>query len=495
MTSFFEHILFQAKSQPKAPAVMTARVVVTYEELVSRVRGVIKYLSEHGVKSGQTLALNLQDPTAHCSAIIGAMASGIGTLSLGGARPRAPKNLSVDAMLCDHEVTPDKDIRLLTVAPNWLKDQQFSDVGLTPGGMHRDGVARIICTSGTTGEQKAVPFTEEQLIQRVWGQVVGLRPLAGPSKTLGMMGLASGAGFTNMMLILMTGGTLMLIPGMAQLARVSSLYRMDRVLASTAQLIGMLRQQDNDSADFTGVKSMVVGGSHIPRSVAKRARAICRNIICLYGATEVGVVATAPTELLVKHQSAVGFVAPGVTLEIVDEAGKNLGTDREGVVRVKVPGATNRYLNDDEASRGVFRDGWFYPGDIGSLSPDGLLYVSGRVSERINAGGVKVAPSVIEDVISSRPEVFDVAAFEHINAEGISEIAVAIVPHENIDRSNFNRAELRQYFQKQLREKTPRRWIIVKEIPRNEQGKIERAKLQRIAKAQLSAPRPESALA
>jgi acyl-CoA synthetase (AMP-forming)/AMP-acid ligase II len=228
--------------------------------------------------------------------------------------------------------------------------------------------------------------------------------------------------------------------------------------------------------------------------VAKRARVICRNIICLYGATEVGVVATAPTSFLVNHQSAVGYVAPGVKLEIVDEAGRPLGPEQEGVIRVKAPGAATRYLNDEKASRSVFRDGWFYPGDTGSLSPDGLLFVTGRVSERINAGGVKVAPSVIEDVISSRPEISDVAAFEHVNAEGISEIAVAIVPHDNIDRANINRSELRQYFQKQLREKTPRRWIIVKEIPRSEQGKIDRAKLQRLAKAQLGASRPQAAL-
>ena len=494
MTSFFEHILFQAKSHPKAPAIMTARAVLSYEELVNRVRGVTKYLSQQGVKSGQILALNLQDPTAHCAAIIGAMASGVATFSTGGNRPNLPKNLAVDAMLSDHPVTLDGNIKSLTVAQNWLKDQQFTDVSLTPGGLSRDAVARIITTSGTTGEQKAVPFSEDQLVDRVHGQMVGLRPLAGPSKTLGLMGVSSGAGFTNMMLILMTGGTLMLVPGLAQVSRVSSLYKMDRILASTAQLIGMLRQQENDSADFTGVRSMVVGGSHIPRSVAKRARVICRDIICLYGATEVGVVATAPTSFLVDHQSAVGYVAPGVTLEVVDETGRALGADQEGVIRVKVPGAATRYLNDEKASRTVFRDGWFYPGDTGSVSPDGLLFVTGRVSERINAGGVKVAPSVIEDVIASRPEISDVAAFEHVNAEGISEIAVAIVPHDNIDRTNFNRSELRQYFQKQLRERTPRRWIIVKEIPRNEQGKIDRAKLQRIAKTQMTAVRPQAAL-
>jgi acyl-CoA synthetase (AMP-forming)/AMP-acid ligase II len=493
MTSFFEHILFQAKSQPKAPAIMTPRVVVSYEELVNRVRVVMKYLSDQGVKSGQIMALNMNDPSAHCATIIGAMASGVATLTAAGQRPNPPKNLAIDAVLSDHPMQIQGDMKVLTVAPTWLRDQAVSDIGFSPPGLGSDSVARIICTSGTTGEQKAVPFNEEQLIERVYAQIVGLRPLAGPSKTLGMMGLGSGAGFTNMMLMLMTGGTLMLVPGIAQLARVSSIYKMDRILASTAQLIGMLRQQENDSADFSGVKSMVVGGSHIPRSVAKRARAICRNIICLYGATEVGVVATAPTELLVKHQGAVGYVAPGVKLEIVDEAGKPV-SDREGIVRVKVPGAATRYLNDEKASRSVFRDGWFYPGDTGSLSADGLLFVTGRVSERINAGGVKVAPSFIEDVISSRPEISDVAAFEHVNAEGISEIAVAIVPHENIDRANFNRSELRQYFQKQLREKTPRRWIIVKEIPRNEQGKIDRAELQRIAKAQLSVVRPQPAL-
>jgi acyl-coenzyme A synthetase/AMP-(fatty) acid ligase len=261
---------------------------------------------------------------------------------------------------------------------------------------------------------------------------------------------------------------------------------MDRIIASTAQLIGMLRAQDNDNADFSGVASMVVGGSHIPRAVAKRARAICRNIICLYGSTEVGVVATAPAGITIKEQSAVGYVVSGAQLEIVDESGKELGFGKEGIIRVKTPGAPNRYLNDDKASTEVFRDGWFYPGDIGSLSSDRLLYVSGRVSERINAGGVKVAPSVIEDVISMRPEVSDVGAFEYTNPEGISEIAVAIVPHESIHRENFNRAELREYFRKRLREKTPRRWMIVREIPRNEQGKIDRAQLKDMAQRRLA---------
>jgi acyl-CoA synthetase (AMP-forming)/AMP-acid ligase II len=483
MATFFEHIQFQARSRPGAPAILTARAVVTYEELVNRSSVVMRYLHEAGVQPGDIVALNLHEPVAHCCAIIGAMAMGVPTLSSPGNRPQFPKKLSVHTILSDQPaLTGVGQTKILALPANWLKDAPAKGPALPIAAKPSDGIARIICTSGTTGEQKAVPFSESQLIDRVWGQIVGLRTLAGPSKTLGMMGLSSGAGFSNMMLVLMTGGTLLLVPGVAQLARVSNIYRMDRILASTAQLIAIVRQQESDSADFAGIRSMVVGGSHIPRSIAKRARAICRNIICLYGSTEVGVVATAPTELTIREQSAVGYLAPGVQVEIVDEGGNALGFGREGVIRVRVPNAPNRYLNDEDASQTVFRDGWFYPGDIGSLSEERLLFVSGRVSERINAGGVKVAPSVIEDVIGARPEIADVAAFEFVNAEGISEIAVAVVPHESLDRTNFNRAEFRQSFQKQLRERTPKRWFLVKEIPRSEQGKIDRARLKAMAR-------------
>ena len=486
MTAFLDYLQFQARSRPQALALMTPRANLSYEELLSRVRSIARYFADNKLQRGDILAVNVNDPTAHVCALVAAMASGIATLTVAGQRVVFPRKLAVGAMLTDHPLQASEQFRVLRVAPTWLKDLPYESElpSLRPSS---DDIARIICTSGTTGEQKAVPFTDEQLVQRVWAQVAGLRSLAGPSKTLGMMGLSSGAGFTNMMLVLMTGGSLMLAPGVAQTSRLASLYEVDRIIASTAQLIAMLRQQDNDSVDFAGVKSMVVGGSHIPRSVAKRARAISRNITCLYGSTEVGVVATAPAELIIKQQSAVGFVAPGVRVEIVDEKGTPLGLDREGVIRVNVPGAPTRYLNDPDASKNVFKDGWFYPGDIGSLNAEGLLLVSGRVSERINAGGVKVAPNLIEDVISQRPEVAEVAAFEHLNEDGISQIAVAIVPHENVDRASFNRAELRQSVQKELRERTPRLWMIVKEIPRTEQGKIDRPALQRLSKNRLAA--------
>ena len=59
----------------------------------------------------------------------------------------------------------------------------------------------------------------------------------------------------------------------------------------------------------------------------------------------------------------------------------------------------------------AFRDGWFYPGDLGSLAPDGLLRIAGRADEVINLGGEKISPETLEEQVRLIHGVADVAAF------------------------------------------------------------------------------------
>ena len=164
MVTFFEHIQFQARSRPGAPAILSARSVVTYEELVNRSLAVMRYLHEGGVTPGEIVALNLHEPVAHCCAIIAAMAMGIPTLSSPGNRPQLPHGLSVRAILSDQpSVAGVGETKVLALPANWLKEAPGNAPPLALSVRQTD-IARIICTSGTTGEQKAVPFTESQLI-------------------------------------------------------------------------------------------------------------------------------------------------------------------------------------------------------------------------------------------------------------------------------------------------------------------------------------------
>jgi acyl-CoA synthetase (AMP-forming)/AMP-acid ligase II len=76
-----------------------------------------------------------------------------------------------------------------------------------------------------------------------------------------------------------------------------------------------------------------------------------------------------------------------------------------GRVRVRSDFAVDHYLSDPEESKRVFRDGWFYPGDLGTLSAEGLLVVTGRELAVLDLGGDKISPEAIEAVLSQFPGI------------------------------------------------------------------------------------------
>ena len=57
-----------------------------------------------------------------------------------------------------------------------------------------------------------------------------------------------------------------------------------------------------------------------------------------------------------------------------------------------------------------FRDGWFYPGDVGRLYEDGLLAIDGRTGDTLNVGGWKVGAVDLEARVAELPHVRDVCA-------------------------------------------------------------------------------------
>jgi acyl-coenzyme A synthetase/AMP-(fatty) acid ligase len=123
----------------------------------------------------------------------------------------------------------------------------------------------------------------------------------------------------------------------------------------------------------------------------------------------------------------------------------------------------------------MLRDGWFYPGDLG-VRDDRRLRVIGRVGDQVNLGGVKFGLTKIEAVVQSvgGPGLKDVGAVPLPNASGIDEIHIALVTDGSDDRGVVERVgkALRPTLTGDLN------LIRLPEIPRNEMGKIDRARLR-----------------
>jgi acyl-coenzyme A synthetase/AMP-(fatty) acid ligase len=113
---------------------------------------------------------------------------------------------------------------------------------------------------------------------------------------------------------------------------------------------------------------------------------VTKRLGLTYATSELG------TPLLLSRVEAtrdMQWLAPddGRTIEIVDENGN---VCREGELRLLLTEVDcTSYLDDDEASAKVFRNGYFYPGDMAVRRPDGRICILGRVDDVVNVQGKK----------------------------------------------------------------------------------------------------------
>src|ERR1700687_2736075 len=78
------------------------------------------------------------------------------------------------------------------------------------------------------------------------------------------------------------------------------------------------------------------------------------------------------------------------------EDGRLLPPGAVGEIIVRGPALTSGYLDNEEANRAAFVEGWFRTGDLGSIDAEGFLILLGRIKNFINRGGEKIAPDEIE---------------------------------------------------------------------------------------------------
>jgi hypothetical protein len=164
-------------------------------------------------------------------------------------------------------------------------------------------------------------------------------------------------------------------------------------------------------------------------------------------------------------------LSTGNTIAVLDDAGRFTEPGKLGEILIRGPNVMSGYLDDDEANRRAFLDGWFRTGDLGYLDEDGFLFLTGRIGEVINRGGQKVLPQEVEAVLKDHPAVEDAAVFGIAHKTLGEEVAAAVVltshPVSEIELRRFAAARLAAY-------KVPHSFLFVGLLPRNAAGKLQR---------------------
>lgn len=472
--SFVDVILLHGRLFPKRPAIMLMDRVVTFGMLGQAIHWVSARALASGIRPGDTVVLAIDNPIRFIAVAYALMRLGVVIMPIAsGGVLRAPLVGAV-AVLSDVPGPAPVGMRMLVVDDAWFQPGE-EVYAVDPRASDAGRLSIIALTSGTTGQNKLVPLTVGEFDRRI-SDLYRYQPAPGTERDLLMIGFSSLWALVQATRILVAARTLGLAQSAEESARMIDLYQMGTVIGSPHQLSALIEALETVPASCSSLRLVKTGGGLATPALVRAIRArLCPNIIVIYGSTEGGRIALATGDMIDVAPGCVGLVAPPTRVEIVDDEDRPAPAGELGRVRILVNGG-GRALTTGDLYPDQTPD-WFYPGDLGSFTADGMLVIAGRADDLINAGGLKVAPERVEDLVAGHPAIAEAAAFALPGAGGVDEIWLAVVPRQAITAEAII-AHCRQ------RDTllAPRHVLMLQAIPRTGMGKAERARLKALAR-------------
>ncbi|GIK27975.1 MAG: acyl-CoA synthetase [Chloroflexota bacterium] len=242
--------------------------------------------------------------------------------------------------------------------------------------------------------------------------------------------------------------------------------------------------------DISCVRSLVVGGSAMPRSLtAAYESELGVNVLHAWGMTEMSPIGTVNI-LRVEQESldqearwdikaSQGIPVFGVEVRIVDEEGRELPWDGQsmGELQVRGPWIIKQYFKRDVAPESFTADGWFRTGDVVTLDPDGLMTIKDRTKDLVKSGGEWISTVELESAIMGHPDVLEAAVIAVPDARWSERPLAAVVARPG---SNLTEQAIMEYLSTRVAKFwLPDRVLFVTEIPKTSVGKFDKKTLRR----------------
>jgi acyl-coenzyme A synthetase/AMP-(fatty) acid ligase len=466
----------RALAQLEAPAII-GDTTATYSVLMQQVVSAASRLAEEGVKRGDVVGIAAHGLPGQVLLTLAVAYAGAVSLPIGAAWSREEaeaaracgmsfivhnghQDFRVDALYPGRQIS----LRELKAA------QPRTTLAMTrsePGEPFRIGFS-----SGTTGRPKAIKFTHEsmllrtQLIRTVFPGRPGERTMIGIDPSLHF---AVGYWLHALMCGGAAVGSLITGPAVMEAVRQQKANMLMTSPAVALELLKIAQSQPTYGEPAPDLHTMCIGGARVsPHVQALFRKHLCPNVVINYGMTEAGgLVAQADAEVAMKSPASAGRLMPWVEAEAVDDAGTPLPSGMNGRLRVRSPYLASGYVGADGPDADAFRDGWFYSGDVGMVTPDGLVYIGAR-ADVLNLGGVKVAADRIEHVIAEDTAILECVALTLPDQAQQPQLFAVVVAPQGLDHEALHRRCVAQLGAGLA----PKLVLIVDRLPRNAGGKI-----------------------
>jgi acyl-CoA synthetase (AMP-forming)/AMP-acid ligase II len=477
--TFVEAFLQHSGDKPALHFPDSNEPAVSYADLERMTNSLIARMLDNGVASGSIVAVDVANDLLHAVLLLGCARAGIATIA--GLPGHLGDVLRVTALVTDRPSAAANpiattDVRLIVLDAGWLDGAGTGLERLNLIQPRPDDLCRIMLTSGSTGKPKGVALTYQMVEERLLSYSHAFGPqFARFGKIMCGMKLSSSLGFGFLFYSVMRGG--LFCSDSADFDRITAAIKQHRIevlMAAPFMLAELLAFCDAQAKPFAPVALAMTAGSLVSPSLGRKIKGrLCDELVIFYGTTETGVVASTSE---FGEPGDVGSVVEGRQVDIVGFNGEILASGERGTIRITARAAPLPYFDMPDLAEKSLRHS-FSPGDIGFIDSRGHLIIQGRSDDLINAGGTKVTPELLEQALSAAPGVRDCGVLRERDNLGIDRIVAFLVL-----LPQWNQAAFLAYCETAIvRELLPSKFVLVQQIPRNQNGKIDRAALAKLS--------------
>jgi acyl-CoA synthetase (AMP-forming)/AMP-acid ligase II len=464
-----------------SPALAMAGREIGYPELVARVRNCAAWLRRERCTSSEVIGISIAEEIPHLVASLALLSLGVPYACLPTQDPLAAKLSLAERLGVRRTVVtdpqrglPGRETLVLTLDRCEAAGPEAAPESIDAD---PDAPAVYVASSGTTGAPKVFALSQRALARRA--ESLGRSEGMGPgSRALTLLPVENFLAQNRLLRCAYLGSTGILQVGSPPSLSVQELCaRLDVTLIEMSVLHASSLVADPQARPFPLRTTIFTAGSPVPSALRRKFESrFGVPLFVHYGAREFGRITTTYPHGGGSFDT-VGRPLPSVDLQIVDGDGKALPPGEVGEVRVRGPCMTRAYHSDPQASGRHFKDGWFYPQDLGSLTPSGALCLHGRVDDMMNLDGIKIFPADIERVLEEHPAVESAAAFAKASAAHGDIPVAAVVLHAS---ASVEIDELMARARERLGVRAPRKIFVLDALPRNAAGKIVKQELSEL---------------
>lgn len=245
-----------------------------------------------------------------------------------------------------------------------------------------------------------------------------------------------------------------------------------------AMLMFLKLVPDFKKYSWESIQIILVYAAPVPVTLIKEYSAAGIEVRQLYGLTEcTGPGTVIDSENAITKAGSCGLPFFHSEIRLVDDDGKDVGSDELGEVIIRADNVMKGYWNLPEETEKAIKDGWLYTGDLAKLDDDGFLYILDRKKDMIISGGENIYPAEIEDSLLAHPQVTDVGVIGYPHEKWGEAVKAIVVKKEGED---LTEAELIDWCKGKMGKfKIPKTVVFAAAIPRTPTGKILKRELRK----------------